>query len=303
MELKGPLTFEEQIEKMKSHGMIVEDEDRVKKILAEINYYRFTGYALQYRKKADKSDYKEDITFEHVYRIYQFDARLRDIFRRYIERVEIYYRTQISYGFSLIKCTDPPYEQHYEENNFYNKQGYREVMDSFQKEKNYYKDSLIVKHHKIKYGSKMPLWVIVELMSFSNTSKLYSAMYKTDKQKIADNVGTGYATLENHLHCLAVLRNKCAHAARLYNTQFNPPAKFTAGYLRKHPEVRNDSLFAYVLVLLRRLPDVSTKLALISDIQSVIDEYKDDIDLSLIGFPTEYLKLLKQEAKSYLLWL
>ena len=37
MELKGPLTFEEQIEKMKSHGMIIDDEERAKKILAEIN--------------------------------------------------------------------------------------------------------------------------------------------------------------------------------------------------------------------------------------------------------------------------
>ncbi len=297
MELKGPLTFEEQIKKMKSHGMIVKDEDSVKKILAQINYYRFTGYALQYRKKPDESDYKKDITFEHVYKIYQFDARLRDIFRRYIEQVEIYYRTQISYGFSHMKCINPPYEQHYDENNFYKKQGYREVMDSFQKEKNYYKDSLIVKHHQIKYNSKMPLWVIVELMSFSNTSKLYSSMYISDKDKIAQNVGTGYATLENHLHCLSVLRNKCAHAARLYNTQFNPPAKFPTQYLKKHPEVRNDSLFAYTLVLLKRLPDVCTKLALISDVQTVIEEYRDDIELSLIGFPTEYLQLLKKEVR------
>lgn len=29
------------------------------------------------------------------------------------------------------------------ENNFYNKTGYKEVMESFKKEKNYYKDSLM----------------------------------------------------------------------------------------------------------------------------------------------------------------
>ena len=46
----------------------------------------------------------------------------------------------------------------------------------------------------------------------------------------------GKDTLENHLHCLSVLRNKCAHAARMYNTDFNPPAKFTSSFLRKHPE-------------------------------------------------------------------
>lgn len=50
MDMKEPLSFEKQIEKLKSHGMMMEDEEKVKEILAEINYYRFTGYTLQYRK-------------------------------------------------------------------------------------------------------------------------------------------------------------------------------------------------------------------------------------------------------------
>ncbi len=37
MELKEPLSFEKQIKKLKSHGMVMEDEARVKEILAEIN--------------------------------------------------------------------------------------------------------------------------------------------------------------------------------------------------------------------------------------------------------------------------
>lgn len=297
MELKEPLSFEKQIGKLKSHGMVMEDEAKVKEILAEINYYRFTGYTLQYRKNPDESDYIEGLPFEKVYRIYQFDESLRDIFRKYIEVAEVYYRTQISYGFSMVKCVNPPYDQHYDENNFYNKTGYKEVMESFKKEKNYYKDSLIVKRHKAKYESKMPLWVIVELMSFSNTSKLYSSMYISEKEKIADAVGVSYATLENHLHCLAVLRNKCAHAARLYNTQFNPPARFTKQFLKKYPEVKNNSLFAYVLVLLKRLPDEITKMAMLNAVQTVIEEYKDDVDLTLIGFPENYMTLLKNNVR------
>ena len=51
----------------------------------------------------------------------------------------------------------------------------------------------------------MLLWVIVELMSFSNMSKLYSSMYYSEKDAIARMVGVGKDTLENHLHCLSVL--------------------------------------------------------------------------------------------------
>ena len=205
----------------------------------------------------------------------------------------MYYRTQIAYHSSVAKCTKPPDDQHYDENNFYNKTGYKEVMDSFKKEKNYYKDSLIVKHHKLKYNSKMPLWVIVELMSFSNISKLYNSMYITEKDAISTSVGTGRNTLENHLHCLAVLRNKCSHAARLYNTEMNPPAKFSTKFLQKNPDIKNNSLFAYILVLLKRLPNPEFKKALINDINTVIEQYNNYIDLSLLGFPTNYTDILK----------
>ena len=293
MDLKKPLTFDEQLDKLAAHGMIITDREKAKDILKRVNYYRFTGYALQFRQDPSGSDYIVGTTFETVYHLYKVDEILRDTFRRYIEKAEVYYRTQIAYGFSIAKCTETPYDQHYDENNFYNKKGYMEVMENFSREKNYYKDSLIVKHHKMKYSSKMPLWVIVELMSFSNMSKLYSSMYYSEKDAIASMVGVGKDTLENHLHCLSVLRNKCAHAARMYNTDFNPPAKFTATFLRKHPEIKNNSLFAYTLVLLKRLPDEESKKSLVQTVETVVDEYRSDIDLSLIGFPENYLEIMK----------
>lgn len=292
MELKKPLTFDEQLDKLIAHGIVISDREKAKDILKRVNYYRFTGYALQFRKDPSGSDYIKGTTFETVYHLYKVDEILRDTFRRYIEKAEVYYRTKIAYGFSTAKCTESPYDQHYNENNFFYKKGYKEVMENFGREKKYYKDSLIVKHHMIKYSSKMPLWVIVELMSFSNLSKLYSSMYFSEKDSIASMVGIGRNTLENHLHCLSVLRNKCAHAARMYNTDFNPPAVFTASFLRKHPEIKNNSLFAYTLVLLKRLPDEESKRSLIQMVETVMEDYKDDINMELIGFPVSYLEIM-----------
>lgn len=164
MDLKKPLTFDEQLDKLVAHGMIITDREKAKDILKRVNYYRFTGYALQFRQAPSGSDYIVGTAFETVYHLYKVDEILRDTFRRYIEKAEVYYRTQIAYGFSIAKCTETPYDQHYDENNFYNKKGYREVMENFSREKNYYKDSLIVKHHKMKYSSKMPLliWLVLE---------------------------------------------------------------------------------------------------------------------------------------------
>lgn len=92
------------------------------------------------------------------------------------------------------------------------------------------------------------------------------------------------------------MRNKCAHAARLYNTEFNPPARFTKEFLRKNPEVRNNSLFAYTLVLLKRLPEHKDKRDFVDAVQTVIEQYRDDIDMSLIGFPENYLDILNNNV-------
>lgn len=50
MDLKKPLTFDEQLDKLIAHGMIVADREKSKDILKRVNYYRFTGYALQFRQ-------------------------------------------------------------------------------------------------------------------------------------------------------------------------------------------------------------------------------------------------------------
>lgn len=294
MELKCPLTYDEQVDKLQAHGILILNRESAKAILSKVSYYRLTGFALEYRTDPRKSDYIQSVSIEQIYRIYKFDVDLRDILRKYIEIAEVYYRTQISYGFSMVKCLQPPHEQHYDANNFYHKSAYLSVMDSLKKETGYNHDSLIVRHHQRKYGGKMPLWVIVELLSFSNLSKLYNSMYISEKQKIADAVGTGYEVLENHLHCLSVLRNKCAHAARLYNCTFNPPARLPSGFLRKNPTVKNDTLFAYVLVLLARLPDRESKIGFVTAILTVLENYTGEVDLSLCGIPENYVTVLSK---------
>lgn len=66
MDLKKPLTFDEQLDKLIAHGMIVADREKAKDILKRVNYYRFTGYALQFRQEPSGSNYIEGTTFELI---------------------------------------------------------------------------------------------------------------------------------------------------------------------------------------------------------------------------------------------
>ena len=52
MVLKKPLTFDEQLERLEVHGIVVTNREKAIEILKRVNYYRFTGYALQFRKRS-----------------------------------------------------------------------------------------------------------------------------------------------------------------------------------------------------------------------------------------------------------
>ena len=296
MELKKPLSFAEQVKRLQVHGMKVTDVTEAKRFLASVNYYRFTGYALEFRCAPHKSEYLRGTSFEQVRLIYEFDERLRSILRLYLEKAEIYYRTQISYGFSSVKCQTAPHDQHYNEKNYHNAKRFHELMENFAKEENHYNDSLIVQHHRRQYQNEMPLWVIVELMTFSTISLLYSCMYFSEQDCIAREIGTTRGLLKNHLHCLAVFRNRCAHAGRLYNTTFNPPARFGARFLKGHPEVRTDTLFAYCLLLIRRQPSIQARQSLVYELAEIFQKYEAVVNFSLLGIPDNYLSIMQERV-------
>ncbi len=104
MDLKKPLTLYEQIDRLKYHNMKITDTDYARKILGEINYYRFTGYAFQFKDKDNPDDYQKGTDFNDIVKLYMFDAELRCILKKQLDIVELYARSKIAYEFSLIKC-------------------------------------------------------------------------------------------------------------------------------------------------------------------------------------------------------
>lgn len=292
MDLKKPLDIQDQISELERHNITFDDKSEAERILNKISYYRLSGYWLKYKLLG------KEVTLSHVYSLYKFDASLRTLLREYIERTEMFYKDLIGNEIAIIKCNAAPFDQHYDPNSYYDKQGIKNTLKNFEKEKKYYIDSDIVKHHKAKYADKMPLWVMLELMTYSSMSKYFHALYISDKQVVANKIGVSFKTLENHLHCLSVFRNKCAHGARLYNTKLNPPARFTKGFLRANPSIDNDSLFAYILVLVKRLPTDEDRIEFRDKLNRLIKKYEKDIDLADMGFPINYRELLYKKNLS-----
>ena len=87
MDVKKHLTIDEQIKLLKTRGCIIENEELVKNILLDINYYRLTSYFLPFKESEDK--YLEGTSFNKVYRNYLFDRKLRNMLSYIIEHIEV----------------------------------------------------------------------------------------------------------------------------------------------------------------------------------------------------------------------
>ena len=146
-DLKKPLTYEEQLEKLKAHKLKIGDEAKTLKILQRVNYYKLSGYGLGFRNERYSDLYKLGTSFELLYELFLFDEEIRIFILKFLLKIEIYLRTRIANDFSLIKCKESPYNQHYDSENYYRKEKFQEVFNSLEKEKDNNSDSLVIKHH------------------------------------------------------------------------------------------------------------------------------------------------------------
>ena len=182
VELKKPTTYDEQIELLRKRGVFISDEAFCKQKLAEINYYRLTAYFLPFRNS--DGTYKEGTSFHTVYRIYEFDRKLRGVLFSAVEDVEIYLRAELSY-FHAHKYGTEGYK---DPTNFSARHNAEKFSENLQREITNNQKALFVKHHIENYEGRFPIWVAVELFTFGMLSCFYDDMITQDKKAVADEL-------------------------------------------------------------------------------------------------------------------
>ena len=96
-----PMTIDEQIENLKSLGLIIENEEYAKKILNDISYFRLIkAYSLGFKPKNGK--YQEGVTFEQIVELYLFNANFRQVTFAEIEKIEVNVRCRIANYFAEV---------------------------------------------------------------------------------------------------------------------------------------------------------------------------------------------------------
>ena len=286
VELKPATTYEQQLQLFIDRGVIVSDPVFCKRILSEISYYRFSAYFLPFRNS--DGTYIPGTSFESVYRIYEFDRKLRHILFSAVEEIEIYLRTKLSYYHAHRYGP----EGYMDSLNFGPGHNADKFLTTLKREIDNNKRALFVQHHIRNYAGHFPIWVISELFTFGMLSRFYSDLKTSDKKELAkDLYGTVPQNISSWLRCVTDLRNICAHYGRLYYRIFSAaPAGF--GELT---EAAKHRLWGAVLALKALYPDAEKwNCEILRDMINLFDEYSDDIHLFHIAFPQNWSIVLEQ---------
>ncbi len=276
--LKPPATYAEMISRLKSRGLIVHDEDKAIDLLKRISYYRLTGYLLAY--KLNETQYKEGLTFENIVDLYHFDMRLRSLLLGILEYVEINMRSLLSYHLAHkygAECYNDPGNF-----SFRNPSEYDKFTAKLFEELNRSKE-VFVTHHKQNYYQKYPIWVAIEVLSFSSLSMLYTNLKPEDKRVISKQLGLKTNKLmDSWLYSLCVLRNRCAHFSRIYNTKLTHQVALT--FNAKALDIRSNSIYGAVFIMKYLVQDKTIWNNWVTELNALFDRYAHICDIGRLGF-------------------
>lgn len=212
-------TLDEQIQILKSRGLVVTDIEKTKSILLRENYFFINGYRHLFMKSFKDTNFIPGTTFEELYAMFVFDRKVRNIFFKNLLIVENNIKSLISY--ELSKNFGFKEKDYLNPNNFSkDPMKIRQVHDVLNKVKRQIrvngKQHSATMHYITNYGY-IPLWILVKVLSFGIVSELYNILDIENQKSIAGFYNIDTETLGIYLTILSNYRNLCAHEDILYD--------------------------------------------------------------------------------------
>ena len=298
-------TIDEQIEILRSKGMIFEDYDKAREVLLRENYFFLNGYRSPFLMNGTKR-FIEGTTFEELYSLFTFDRFFRNIIFKNILIVENNYKS--IYSYVLSKKYGYKEKDYLNVNNFdRSKEKNRQINDLLRKLKrqiriNGYQHQA-TSHYINNYGY-IPMWVGVKVLSFGLMSELFTILKDDDRKDISNYYGLNPDKIENYMSILANYRNLCAHEDILFNHETQKCIADTTFHLQLGiPKVDDEyiygkhDIFALLIILKELLTPDDFKM-MMNEICYEIDKLSSKlkvIDVNKVlfrmGFPENYKQL------------
>lgn len=227
---KSYKSYRQQLNILRSRGMVIgkgSQGSRVMHILERENYYNIiNGYKELFlaTRATDTTDeiYKTGTTFDEVYALYNFDRELRNIYLKYLLKLENTFKTVIAHEFSAKYGHDNYLKiENFDNSTERNISCSIKLIGDVQQEiaRQMSKHHQAVTHYMTEHGY-IPLWVLVNVLTFGKIENFYKNMKPEDKTVVSKQFNLHPNELAKFMHMLALARNKCAHDERFFDIKF-----------------------------------------------------------------------------------
>ncbi|MDO5084861.1 MAG: Abi family protein [Erysipelotrichaceae bacterium] len=312
-------TFNQQLSILRSRGLIVPTDGKPKRFLEQENYYNvINGYKdLFLKKNKDNTPlvpevYLDGTHFNELKALFLFDRELRILFLKYILIFENSFKTVIAHEFSRA---------YQKENSYLEIQNYvndnpKKVLQQISILTKTIHDNVdkngAIKHYIEEHGS-VPLWVLVNYLTIGNLSHLYDILKDGDKNSIAKYYSHKYKNqyhtsrdlkiqssgLKSALKIINLVRNKCAHDERLYNSDFGHVGLSGVSDYYGMNKINNKKIVV-VIIWLKVLLDKKYFQIFYSELEKIFKKYQEDFKtvkfdsiLKIMGINIKEIQKLK----------
>lgn len=286
------LTFDEQLELLKSRGLTIVDEARGVLRLSHIGYNRLRGYLEQWciiseTATGDRVEqYEAGRSLEDAIALYSFDRRLRLDLLDAIERIEVALKVQIAYALGkhgplayldqafLGQASSGRRPNATDDNFQYLWRKNREFVDG--------SSESIAKRMRDHYDGDPPVWVATELWDLGLLCHVYDIMTVDDRIEVATALRVPtYIMLASWMGGIRHVRNICAHHSQLYRRSLTHRVGLKdmkrSDELRHLTRIKDDRRY-------RLYPTLSV-IAYLMRTLATTSEWNDSLRNLLDGFP------------------
>lgn len=306
-------TLSEQIDILRERELIITDEEKTANYILHNNYYNLINcYSKYFFEKKDL--YQQGTTFDHIVAVHHFDKNLKSTLFKFIIDAEKTFKSIFAYRYSEFYRDIPfPYLDinHYEDKQKLNASKNISQLSNIILKQARNRDNSI--SHYVSEHHDVPMWVLVNNLTFGQTSKLYSFMTMSLRNTISkdhsyflkENCNNQAAILqadqlESYLINMVELRNIIAHNNKVIdykcikNNRFNPYLHAPYNIGQRAP--RNDVYNAFLTMQCFLTPNEFTQLN--NAIVKRFNKLRRHIDLNAykkicddLGFPEQLPKL------------
>ena len=235
---------EELLEHLKNKNVIIDDENIALNVIDNYSYYSVVN-TYKYVFKKDDNTYIENVRFNEIYSLYNFDKNIRTIFLKYALEFELKIRGVIG----NILAKNYGLKKYLNKINFdelANEEDINNVIESINIEidKNKGKHPAI-SHYDQAYGF-IPPFVAIKILSFGQISRWYGLLKQSDRNEIAKKFNVSPKLLKQILINMTLARNICAHSDRLFS--FHSKFFMTFSLIDNRYKVNNNSTNLYMLI-------------------------------------------------------